>query len=63
MKGGDWHQVELELVYRDLTKFPTHIIISCAASKYGDYFNGSDSSIMWVDGFELIYDENVKSNQ
>ena len=59
MKGGDWHQVELELVYRNLTKFPTHIIISCAASKYGDYFNGSDSSIMWVDGFELIYDENV----
>lgn len=59
MKGGVWHRVELNLEYRDLTKLPTHIIISCAASMYGDYFNGSTSSIMWVDGFELIYDSDV----
>lgn len=54
-----WHQVELDLVYRDLTTTPTHIIISCAASKWGDYFEGCDSSKMWVDGFELVYDDDI----
>ena len=54
-----WHQVELDLVYRDLTTSPTHIIISCAASKWGDYFEGCDSSKMWVDGFELVYDDDI----
>ena len=54
-----WHQVELDLVYRDLTTIPTHIIISCAASMYGDYFAGCDSSKLWVDGFELVYDDDI----
>ena len=54
-----WHQVELDLVYRDLTTTPTHIIISCASSKWGDYFEGSESSEMWVDGFELVYDDDI----
>ncbi|MBR3775639.1 MAG: PCMD domain-containing protein [Alistipes sp.] len=54
-----WHQIELDLVYRDLTTSPTHIIISCAASKWGDYFEGCDSSKMWVDGFELVYDDDI----
>lgn len=54
-----WHQIELDLVYRDLTTTPTHIIISCAASKWGDYFEGCDSSKMWVDGLELVYDDDI----
>ncbi len=54
-----WHQIELDIVYRDLTTTPTHIIISCAASKWGDYFEGCDSSKMWVDGFELVYDDDI----
>ena len=54
-----WHQVEFDLVYRDLNTIPTHIIISCAASKYGDYFSGCDSSKMWIDGIELVYDSNI----
>lgn len=33
----------------------THIIIVCSASKYGDYFTGSTSSVMYVDDFELEY--------
>lgn len=52
----DWIQVTLPLVYRDETKFPTHIIISCAASMYGDYFSGFDGSKLWIDGVELIYE-------
>ena len=54
-----WHQVEIDLVYRDLVTIPTHIIISCAASKYGDYFEGCETSKMWVDGFELVYDDDI----
>ena len=55
-----WQQVEIDLVYRNLVTMPTHIIISCAASKWGDYFEGSESSKMWVDGFELVYDDDIK---
>ena len=54
-----WHQVEIDLVYRDLVTMPTHIIISCAASKWGDYFAGCENSKMWVDGFELVYDDDI----
>lgn len=39
------------------TNEPNYIIIVCSASKYGDYFNGGDGSMMYVDDFELIYSE------
>lgn len=35
---------------------PTHIIVVCSASKYGDYMVGGDGSTLYVDDFELIYD-------
>lgn len=35
---------------------PTSIIIVASASKYGDYFEGSTSSRMWLDDIELIYE-------
>ena len=50
-----WKQVTIPLDYHTTTKYPTHIIISFAASKYGDYFTGCDSSKLWVDNVELIY--------
>ena len=31
------------------------IIISCAASQFGDYFSGCSSSKLWLDNFELVY--------
>ncbi len=52
----DWIQVTLPLEYRSLTTYPTHIIISCAASMYGDYFAGYDDSKLWLDGMELLYE-------
>ena len=52
----DWYQFELPLEYRDFDRTPTHIIIVCTSSRYGDYFVGSKSSIMWIDDFELCYD-------
>ncbi|MGN1215694.1 MAG: PCMD domain-containing protein, partial [Candidatus Cryptobacteroides sp.] len=51
-----WQQITIPLDYKTTTRFPTHIIISCAASMYGDYFTGCDESKMWVDGFELLYE-------
>lgn len=50
-----WIQLEIPLEYRNYSVKPTHIIISCAASKLGDYFTGSSESTLWVDGMELIY--------
>ncbi|MGN0202452.1 MAG: DUF4493 domain-containing protein [Candidatus Cryptobacteroides sp.] len=51
-----WQQITIPLDYKTTTKFPTHIIISCASSMYGDYFAGYDNSMLWVDGFELLYE-------
>lgn len=52
----DWVQVTIPVEYRSLTTYPTHIIISCAASMYGDYFSGYDDSKLWLDGMELVYE-------
>lgn len=52
----EWQQITIELDYKDTETFPTHIIISCAASYLGDYFVGCETSKLWVDGFELLYD-------
>lgn len=52
----DWIQVTIPLDYRNLSTYPTHIIISCAASMYGDYFSGYDDSKLWLDGMELLYE-------
>lgn len=35
---------------------PVYIIIVASASKYGDYFTGSTSSVLYVDEFSLEYD-------
>lgn len=51
-----WVEYIIPLDYRNLQAFPTHIVISCAASQYGDYFTGSTSSRLWLDKFELIYE-------
>ena len=51
-----WEQVTIPLNYTNTTKYPSHIVISFAASMYGDYFTGCDSSLLWVDGLELLYE-------
>ena len=39
------------------TRVPTRLMLVGAASRYGDYFQGSTGSTMWLDDLELIYDE------
>lgn len=51
----DWAEYIIPLDYHTLDEIPTHIIVSCAASQFGDYFTGSSKSRLWLDKFELIY--------
>lgn len=51
----DWTTFTIPLVYRS-SRQPTHIIIVCSPSSYGDYFTGSTDSVMWVDNFSLGWD-------
>ena len=46
----------IPLEYKNLTEKPTHIIIVCAASKYGDYMSGGVGSTLYLDDFSLVYD-------
>lgn len=50
-----WVEIEIPLDYRSVSRRPTHIIVSFASSKLGDYFTGSSSSKLWVDDVRLIY--------
>lgn len=50
-----WMEYTIPLNYRDLDTKPTHIIISCASSQFGDYFSGYSSSKLWLDAMELVY--------
>ena len=52
---GEWVEYTIPLDYHNLDTVPTHIIISCAASQYGDYFSGCSKSKLWLDAFELVY--------
>lgn len=51
-----WIEYVIPLDYRNFNKFPTHIVVSCASSQYGDYFTGCDKTKLWVDAVELIYE-------
>jgi len=50
-----WELIEIPLEYRSVSRVPSHIIVSCAASMLGDYFTGSSSSELWLDDFQLVY--------
>ncbi len=54
---GEWQQFTIPLDYRATNLVPTHIVVVCSASRYGDYYIGSRNSKMWVDDFELVYDK------
>ena len=58
-----WKEFTLDFKYKTLEPLDTYyLIIVFSASKYGDYFTGSTSSVMYVDDLELIYgDEPVLS--
>ena len=53
--NNQWKEVNIPLVYRTLTKKPTHLLIVFSASKYGDYFHGGEGSTLYLDDFSLEY--------
>lgn len=55
MEYNGWTKIEIPLVYVDEDTMPNALVISCAASAYGDYFAGSTDTAMYVDDFEFVY--------
>ena len=53
-------EFNIPLKYKSLTEKPTHIIIVCSSSKYGDYMTGGVGSTLYVDDFSLVYDGEPK---
>lgn len=55
----DWSSTEIPIYYYDKDAMPTpgniSLVISCACSRYGDFFNGCSSNSMGVDDFEWVY--------
>lgn len=57
--GENMKELTIDLDYNNYggtQRKPTSIIIVASASKYGDYFEGSGTSKMWLDDMELIYE-------
>lgn len=56
--NGQWKEFKIPLKYKEqfFGEKPTHLIIVCSSSKYGDYFTGGRGSTMYLDDFELVYD-------
>ena len=50
-----WTEVNIPLVYRDLTRKPKYLLVVFSSSKYGDYFHGGEGSTLYLDDFELVY--------
>ena len=53
----EWKQVEIPFTFygSDPNQVPTHLILTFTCSGYGDFFDGSTDSWMYVDDIELVY--------
>ena len=59
--SSSWKKFTVDLVYKNLEKKPTHIIIVFSSSKYGDYFTGSTQSLLYLDDLELVYGDSPQT--
>jgi len=55
-EGDGMIEFTIPLDYRKLDVLPNRIVLVAAASQFGDYFQGSNNSTMWLDDIELIYE-------
>ncbi len=51
-----YKEFEIKINYRSTSRVPTYLLITSAASKYGDFFTGGVGSLLYVDKFSLEYD-------
>lgn len=56
-EGEGMHEFVIPFEYRSMERIPNRIMLVAAASQFGDYFQGSTGSVMWLDDLELIYEE------
>lgn len=52
----DYQPFEIEIKYRSTSRVPSYLLITNAASKYGDYFTGGAGAVLYVDQFSFDYD-------
>ncbi len=52
----NYKEFEIVLDYRDTSRVPTYLQITCASSKYGDYFTGGVGATLYVDQFSFGWD-------
>lgn len=55
-KGLEQVDIPFEYTSKAATSAPKYLVIVASASKFGDFFSGSSSSVMCLDDFELIYE-------
>ena len=55
-KSEEWHTMTIPIEYTKPEVVPSQLVLTFTCSGYGDYFTGSDSSWMYVDDIELLYD-------
>lgn len=53
---NDYKEFSIDLNYRDTSRIPTYLQITCATSKYGDYFTGGNGSVLYLDQFYFDWD-------
>ena len=53
--NGAWEEINIPLEYHTTTQKPAYMMVVFSSSKWGDYFYGSDSSVLYVDDFSFEY--------
>lgn len=53
----EWKQIEIPFTFygKDPDQVPTHIMLTFTCSGYGDFFDGSTNSWLYIDDIELVY--------
>lgn len=54
---GQLQELIIPLEYREGKGRPTYMSVVFTASKFGDYFEGGEGSLMYVDDVELVYEK------
>lgn len=52
----NYQEFEIKLEYRDTRRIPTYLQITCATSKYGDYFTGGTGAMLYIDQLSFGWD-------
>lgn len=52
----EYKEFEIKIEYRDTSRVPTYLQITCATSKYGDYFTGGTGAVLYIDQLSFDWD-------